>query len=111
MPEDLRAFASLFIPEPCGSVSAPCQEAKALPIEDGACDAINKPFHPAELVARVARYEAQFLGREVPRPEFWGGYRLTPRRIEIWHNQLYRLHDRFVYRATSNGWERQRLYP
>ncbi len=65
----------------------------------------------AELVARVARYEAKFLGREVPRPEFWGGYRLTPERIEIWHNQLHRLHDRFVYRRTADGWERQRLYP
>lgn len=64
-----------------------------------------------DLVARVARCEARFLGREVPRPEFWGGYRLTAERIEIWHNQLYRLHDRFVYRATADGWERQRLYP
>ncbi len=64
-----------------------------------------------ELVARVARYEARFLGREVPRPEFWGGYRLTPVRIEIWHNQLHRLHDRFVYRVTADGWERERLYP
>ena len=65
----------------------------------------------ATLVARVARYEAKFLGREVPRPEFWGGYRLSAERIEIWHNQLHRLHDRFVYRATPDGWERQRLYP
>ncbi len=65
----------------------------------------------AELVARVARYEAKFLGREVPRPDFWGGYRLSAERIEIWHNQLYRLHDRFVYRATEAAWERQRLYP
>jgi pyridoxamine 5'-phosphate oxidase len=65
----------------------------------------------ADLIARVASYEARFLGREVPRPEFWGGYRLTPQRMEIWHNQLHRLHDRFVYRATADGWERQRLYP
>ena len=65
----------------------------------------------AELVARVARYEAKFLGREVPRPEFWGGFRLRPRRMEIWHNQLYRLHDRFEYLATADGWERRRLYP
>ena len=64
-----------------------------------------------DLVARVAHYEAKFLGREVPRPEFWGGYRLRPERIEIWHNQLYRLHDRFVYRATPDGWTRERLYP
>jgi pyridoxamine 5'-phosphate oxidase len=65
----------------------------------------------ADLIARVASYEARFLGREVPRPKFWGGYRLTPQRMEIWHNQLHRLHDRFVYRATADGWERQRLYP
>ena len=65
----------------------------------------------AELVARVARYEARFLGRQVPRPDFWGGYRLEPRRMEIWHNQLHRLHDRFVYRAGPGGWRRERLYP
>ncbi len=59
----------------------------------------------------MARYEARFLGREVPRPGFWGGYRLTAERMEIWHNRLHRLHDRFVYRWTANGWERQRLYP
>ena len=65
----------------------------------------------AELVARAARLEARFLGREVPRPDFWGGYRLTPERIEIWHNRLHRLHDRFVYRPAVDGWQRQRLYP
>jgi pyridoxamine 5'-phosphate oxidase len=65
----------------------------------------------AELVARVAKLEARFLGREVPRPEFWGGYRLVPERIEIWHNQLHRLHDRFLYRRTGDGWSRERLYP
>ena len=65
----------------------------------------------AALVARVAKLEARFLGREVPRPGFWGGYRLTAERIEIWHDQLHRLHDRLVYRATNDGWDRQRLYP
>ena len=65
----------------------------------------------AELVARVAKYEARFLGREVPRPDFWGGYRLKPERMEIWHNQLHRLHDRFLYLATPDGWSRERLYP
>ena len=64
-----------------------------------------------DLVTRVARYEARFLGRAVPRPDFWGGYRLTAERVEIWHNQLYRLHDRFVYLATADGWDRQRLFP
>ena len=65
----------------------------------------------ADLVARVAKYEARFLGREVPRPDFWGGYRLKPERMEIWHNQPHRLHDRFLYLFTPDGWSRERLYP
>ncbi len=64
-----------------------------------------------ELVARFARFEAKFAGREVPRPEFWGGYRLAAERIEIWHNQIHRLHDRFLYLPDEGGWTRQRLYP
>ena len=65
----------------------------------------------AGLVARVAKIEARFAGREVPRPDFWGGYRLAPERVEIWHNQLYRLHDRFVYERDGDGWVKRRLYP
>lgn len=66
----------------------------------------------AQLLARVARVEARFLGREVPRPEFWGGYRVLPERIEFWWNQLHRLHDRLVYtRGEDGGWQVERLYP
>ena len=65
----------------------------------------------ARLVVRAAKVEARFAGRRVPRPEFWGGYRLTPERIEVWHNQLHRLHDRFVYERAGDGWVKRRLYP
>ncbi len=65
----------------------------------------------ARLLARVAKTEARFAGREVPRPDFWGGYRLEPERIEIWHNQLHRLHDRFLYEREGDGWTRRRLFP
>ena len=65
----------------------------------------------AELLARVAKIEARFAAREIPRPDFWGGYLLAPERIEIWHNQLYRLHDRFVYEREGDGWSKRRLYP
>jgi pyridoxamine 5'-phosphate oxidase len=69
----------------------------------------------AKLVARVAKTEARFLGREVPRPPFWGGYRLSPERMEFWHNRLHRLHDRKLYLwdpdAEDDGWTVQRLYP
>ena len=65
----------------------------------------------AHLVARVAKLEARFAGREVPRPEFWGGYRLVPQRIEFWWNQLHRLHDRLLYTRDGDGWAIERLYP
>ena len=65
----------------------------------------------AHLVARVARLEVRFAGGEVPRPEFWGGFRLVPERIEFWWNQLHRLHDRLLYRRDGDGWTVERLYP
>lgn len=64
-----------------------------------------------ELVARFLKIQARFVGRKVPRPPFWGGYRLNPDRIEIWHNQAHRLHDRFLYLRQDGGWNLQRLYP
>ena len=66
----------------------------------------------AHLVAQVALHEARFAGRAVPRPDFWGGYRLVPRRMEFWWNRLHRLHDRRLYtRAADGGWAVERLYP
>jgi pyridoxamine 5'-phosphate oxidase len=65
----------------------------------------------AHLVARVAKAEVRFAGRAVPRPEFWGGYRLVPERMEFWWNQLHRLHDRLLYTRDGDGWTVQRLYP
>lgn len=64
-----------------------------------------------ELMARFLKTQARFAGRSVPRPEFWGGFRMVPDRIEIWHNQRYRLHDRFLYLRQDDRWTVQRLYP
>ena len=63
-----------------------------------------------ELLARVAEVEARFPG-EVPRPPFWGGYRLSPARIEFWRAGEARLHDRTAYERTATGWNAQRLFP
>jgi pyridoxamine 5'-phosphate oxidase len=46
-----------------------------------------------------------------PRPPNWGGYRLVPTLIEFWQGRPSRLHDRIVYRASHERWERTRLAP
>ncbi len=63
------------------------------------------------LETRVSEYEAKFSGDDIPRPEFWRGYRLVPHRIEFWHGQPARLHDRDVYQHGADGWTHSLLYP
>jgi pyridoxamine 5'-phosphate oxidase len=63
------------------------------------------------LEQRVIELEARFQGIDGPRPDFWGGYRLEPDRIDLWFNQPDRLHDRFRYERTAHGWIIQRLAP
>ncbi|KYF82645.1 pyridoxine/pyridoxamine 5'-phosphate oxidase [Sorangium cellulosum] len=63
------------------------------------------------LIERVREIEDRFEGGPVPRPEFWGGYRVVPERIEFWRGQESRLHDRVVYHRDGDGWRVERLYP
>jgi len=60
----------------------------------------------------VKRLEAEHAGRTVPPPPFWGGYRLSPNRIEFWQGRASRLHDRFQFsRNPDNSWTLVRLSP
>jgi pyridoxamine 5'-phosphate oxidase len=63
------------------------------------------------LEQRVAELDARFGDGEVPRPPFWGGYRLVPEVIEFWHHREDRLHDRLRYRRETEGWSIERLAP
>jgi len=63
------------------------------------------------LESRIGDLEAEYEGREVPRPPFWGGYRVEPEAIEFWQGRENRLHDRIVYRRESGRWKTERLQP
>jgi len=65
-----------------------------------------------QLDDRVAELSARWPeGTEVPMPDFWGGYRIEPRRIEFWQSRANRLHDRLSYRRTGMNWTIDRLSP
>jgi pyridoxamine 5'-phosphate oxidase len=57
------------------------------------------------------RARLRYAGKTIPRPPFWGGFRLIPTHIEFWQGQPYRLHDRLLYRKHRGGWRVARLGP
>ena len=64
------------------------------------------------LEERWKQMEAEYAGQEIPRPPFWGGYLLSPARIEFWQGRPNRLHDRFRYtRQPDKTWLIERLSP
>lgn len=64
----------------------------------------------AELEESVRRMQARH-GDAPPRPPHWGGYRVTPARIEFWQGRENRLHDRLLYARAASGWTVERLAP
>ncbi len=67
-----------------------------------------------ELEKRVVYYISKFSLGEVPRPNFWGGFKLIPLEIEFWIKKLYRLHERVIFKRNnpdSEFWEKFNLYP
>ncbi len=63
------------------------------------------------LEERYREFERRFDGTDVPRPPFWGGYRVVPSRVEFWYGRPDRLHDRVVYQREGNDWRITRLFP
>lgn len=64
----------------------------------------------AFLEERFMEFKEKF-GGDVPLPDFWGGFRLTPERFEFWQGRQNRLHDRLVYSQEGSAWTIQRLSP
>lgn len=63
------------------------------------------------LEERLRSLEAEYEGREIPRPPFWGGYRVQPESLEFWQGRENRLHDRLLYARSDGEWKIQRLQP
>jgi pyridoxamine 5'-phosphate oxidase len=64
------------------------------------------------LEGKFAEMKAKFSRGEVPLPDFWGGYRVTPLTFEFWQGRPSRLHDRFQYAQQPDGaWRIERLMP
>ena len=55
--------------------------------------------------------EAHYAERDVPRPPHWNGYRICPDTLEFWVDRASRLHDRFEYRRSLQGWQIRQLAP
>jgi pyridoxamine 5'-phosphate oxidase len=61
--------------------------------------------------ARLEEAKARFEGGDVPRPPYWGGYRLVPDQLEYWSDRPHRLHERRLFTRDADGWTEGLLYP
>lgn len=64
-----------------------------------------------KLEERLKELEEEYEGREIPRPPFWGGYRVEPEGVEFWQGRENRLHDRLLYTRCAEEWIIERLQP
>ncbi len=73
----------------------------------------SRPLSSRSLLEQQAlKIRKRFADGEIPMPDFWGGYRVTPARIEFWQGGEHRLHDRFEYRrGAGDDWDIQQLQP
>ncbi|MFW6413498.1 MAG: pyridoxamine 5'-phosphate oxidase [Oceanicaulis sp.] len=77
----------------------------------------SKQSRPLEsrfaLEKAVAGYAAKFNFGDIPRPDFWTGFRISPVHIEFWRDRAFRLHDRMTFDRKGEGaaWSVTRLYP
>jgi pyridoxamine 5'-phosphate oxidase len=64
-----------------------------------------------QLEKRYGRVRDRFEGRDIPRPSYWGGYRLQARTIEFWQGRENRLHERRRFKRKARTWRIELLHP
>lgn len=97
---DTEQSASYFASRPRGSQLGALVSQQSQPISSR-----------DELEARYHQLSADYDGRDIPKPEHWGGYRVIPTLFEFWQGGRYRLHDRFSYQRSDASWQVTRLQP
>ncbi len=65
----------------------------------------------AELLERIAEFNAKFEGIAVPRPPHWSGFRVLPNVIEFWFGAAFRLHERVRHELVNGVWQNRALFP
>ena len=82
--------------------------AQVIALANGATVTFTRRFYRTFSQAAAARFE----GRDVPRPPHWGGYRVSPERIEFWRDREHRLHERRLFTPDGSGsWREGLLFP
>ncbi len=65
----------------------------------------------SEFEERINTISQDFQGQDIPRPPFWSGFRVIPKRIEFWEEGEFRIHRREVYERHFDGWIVKKIYP
>ena len=91
---------SYFVMRPRGSQIGAWASRQSQPVADRAA-----------LDAQIDAARERFREGKVPRPPFWGSFRVKPTRIEFWRQRDDRLHDRWSYTRVDDTWRMQRLQP
>ena len=66
------------------------------------------------LDAEFKKFADNYEGKEIPRPDHWGGVIIQPEKVEVWKSRddyKTRLHDRIVFTLSNDQWTKSRLYP
>lgn len=71
----------------------------------------SQPISDRQYLLDQFSIKAQQLIDPIKRPPYWGGYLLQPHCLEFWQGRKHRLHDRFQYQKTNQGWEITQLSP